>query len=123
LKDYTIEPDAVLGRIFWTDCGKQKVSTVNNKLREMDDPIVGIRNDLFAITEKYETAVLDQGGKFVCAVGRTNTKDDAERIHRNIVENILKGKFYTTEDDITKASVFESGKQLDKLAKHKGWID
>ena len=119
-----IESNGAMGRIFWTDLGKQKVSTVNLKIRETFNPMVGIRNDMFAIVEKYETAVIDENQKFICAVGRTNSIRKAEKIHRKTVKKIIKGTAFSKADDLTKdkESIFTSRKQLNKFAKYKGWV-
>ena len=63
---YSIEPDKVVGRIFWTDLGHVGVSSIDNRIRAIMSPMARMRDALFPPTQ-YETAVCLPTGVIVIA--------------------------------------------------------
>ena len=96
-KKYTIKPDEVIGRLFYTDLKNQKISSINNKIREEND-ITGmteLRNALFTC-KKYETAVINKNGTIV--IGHTNSIKELKKLHKKTVEKCLSGYFFKESD-------------------------
>ncbi len=90
---YSIEPDEVIGRVYWTDLGDgRQVSTVRLSVRDtagemgsllrLCDSLLGRDGDL-------ETAVL--APELTTVVASTDTVEQAEQNHRRAVENLLEG--------------------------------
>ena len=117
IQEYSIKTDKVFGRIFFTKLEDAIVSSINNSMRGLDNPMAGLRNDLFP-PMKYETAVIISGKTIVTA--HTQNLKTLEKNHRKTVEKIISGYEFTDKDIKMPPLVFSS-KGMKRYAKQKNW--
>lgn len=86
--DYSITPDDVVGRRFYTKIGETIISTVHLPTRDKVQPELMMFDAILGRNGDYETAILAETTRVVAS---SNTIEGGEANHRRAVENLIDG--------------------------------
>ncbi len=85
---YSIVPDDVVGRVFYTKIGETIISTVHLPTRDKVQPELILFDALLGRNGDYETAILANSTRVVAS---SDTVEGGEANHRRAVENLIDG--------------------------------